>query len=445
MELSRFRLNRLHFLAQRLEGNAQIEAYRNLLTELRRSSDVSLCTKILDETDAHVLMALTPDLTPDKIMAEMQEKTVLNNRRLEQLETELGRAKLTSNKESIRLAYVDIADLCYRTGKLSDAMRFLIKSRDYCTLPVHYGEQYLSMISLLIEMKDFKQASTYTTKASTLLELEKDEIFTSRVNVFKAVIALLSESRFKEVSISLLKLSGDGPFIQSIQRNAFILSVEEIALYASITAIATFDRKELKSLFIENQSFKAILESCPSVHSIILSFYRREYSQAFQSLEILKHDLLRDIYLHSHVEELLRMIVEKSILEYLTPYQTADLGVMNAIFGFSVDDSLVKLIEKGLLHARIDCASNTVSKRSEMPKRTLIQKVLQLTKSADQDVRRSILHLSLLEHSFSVSYREKENASVGRKDGGGQLDNEDADDDDEDKGDAESPSKLGAG
>ena len=93
----RFKLQRLRFIADRAEGDQRLAACRDLLTELKRSGDATQLSKTLTWIEEQVLTAsLSIDIEMERKICEDMEIT--NIKRCEQLETELSRVKLTSNK-----------------------------------------------------------------------------------------------------------------------------------------------------------------------------------------------------------------------------------------------------------------------------------------------------------------------------------------------------------
>ena len=130
----------------------------------------------------------------------------------------------------------------------------------------------------------------------------------------------------------------------------------DVALYGSICALASFNRKELKELVINNAEFKKILEqSAPTTWKIILQqFYNSNYAKVFEMMEqlkvscninilrrlgrtdndgiscsfltlalpfesssfVLQPDLYLDLFLSSHVNRLMKQIRERAFIQY---------------------------------------------------------------------------------------------------------------------------------
>merc|ERR1712096_603823 len=74
-------------------------------------------------------------------------------------------------------------------------------------------------------------------------------------------------------------------------------------------------------------------------------------------LEEMKDNLLLDIYLAPHINTLFSMIRNRGLVQYFSPYSSADLSKMANSFNTSVsslENELMKLILDGSIQARID-------------------------------------------------------------------------------------------
>ena len=314
--------------------------------------------------------------------------------------------------------YIDI-------GRLSDATKYLLKAREQSTMPAHLADICLFQLSIALELQDYKQMLNHVNRAESMVELESVEAFKTKVTLYKAIGAL-SENRYKDVAQCLLSLDGEGAFIQSLhQGGGSILSISDIAVMAVITAMSSFSVSEFKASLINRKSFKPILIENPKANSLANSFCTKDFANLFQLVESFTNELSFDVYLSQHAETLTTQITERSVLEYLIPFESVSLQRMNNAFGVDVEGILCGLIGKGTLSARIDGISGTLFKLKESPKQVSIDKIIDLGKNHSHDVRRGILRLSLLEHGFSVSNKEKHTLSTFRAQSSNEADADD--------------------
>ena len=309
---------------------------------------------------------------------------------------------------------MNLASFYMEIGKLSDAVKYLLKAREQSSMPSHHAEICLAQLNIALELQDFKQLLNHVNRAEAMVEMENNETFTAKVSMFKAIGAL-SENRYKDVAQCLLTLNAEGSFIQSLlQGGGCFLSIADIGLMTILSAMSSYNISEFKASVVNKKSFKAILIAHSKANELAMSFSNKEFSNLFQLLESCANDLLYDPYLSTHIDHLVTEITERSVLEYIVPYESVSLQRMSNAFGVDVEGILSSLIGKGTLAARIDGISGTLFKLKESHKLTSINKILNLGKNHSRDVRRGILRLSLLEHSFCVSSKEKHGLSVFR-------------------------------
>ncbi|QQP56852.1 Uncharacterized protein FKW44_001663, partial [Caligus rogercresseyi] len=89
----------------------------------------------------------------------------------------------------------------------------------------------------------------------------------------------------------------------------------------------------------------------------ILNFYASKYGACLKQLEDMKDNLLLDIYLAPHVPKLYAMIRHRALIQYFSPYTSADLMKMANSFNTTVsglENELMTLILEGQIQARID-------------------------------------------------------------------------------------------
>jgi COP9 signalosome complex subunit 1 len=144
-----------------------------------------------------------------------------------------------------------------------------------------------------------------------------------------------------------------------------LVSVQDIAIYGGLCALATFSRAELKTQVIDNANFNQFLEATPVIQSIISDFYKSKYSSCFSSLARLSHELELDVHLHSHTKRLLSSIRHKAILQYFSPFASVSLANMAKAFNTDVpaiEKEVASIISAGHLAARIDSHSKVWSK-----------------------------------------------------------------------------------
>jgi len=128
----------------------------------------------------------------------------------------------------------------------------------------------------------------------------------------KVALALsnLENSRYSGVAEKLSEVA-----FESAEKLSHFISMDDIALYAGLCALAEFGREALKSLYDES-NFQSYLDHSPRVKQMIWSFYTSDYAQCLSLLETFKNDLQLDIHMHDHIGYLYEKIRNKALKEY---------------------------------------------------------------------------------------------------------------------------------
>ena len=108
---------------------------------------------------------------------------------------------------------------------------------------------------------------------------------------------------------------------------------------------------------IFSSSFKLFLELEPQLRDIIFKFYESKYAACLKLLDEIKDNILLDLYIAPHVNTLYTQIRNRALIQYFSPYLSADMKRMATAFNRSVpalEDELMQLILDGQIQARID-------------------------------------------------------------------------------------------
>lgn len=279
---------------------------------------------------------------------------------LETLEGRLSTAQSHIMKESIRTALLAMAEFHKMRGELREALRRVLRSREYCANGRQHTQVCLLLVELSVDLREWSSARDSITRAEhTVMGDLDDTLFHHKLRALQG-LAHLAEGRYFDAAKSFTSVSPD----LTNQVNS-VISAEDVAMYGSLLGLATMDREMLHSLVIDG-AFKVRLELVPDMREALRHYAHAEYGQCLSILQhTLQRDLLIDIHLHSHVPFLLDMIRDKCIEQYFQPYSSASLEKMGNVFGCTLDEMemiVVQLIGNGSLGegARVNVADYTV-------------------------------------------------------------------------------------
>ncbi len=114
---------------------------------------------------------------------------------------------------------------------------------------------------------------------------------------------------------------------------------------------------------LTSNTFKLFLELEPQLRDVIINFYDSKYGRCLKQLDDMKDNMMLDMYLAAHVNKLLSKIRSRSLVQYFSPYSSADLRLMANSFNSSVaslEDELMTLILEGKIQARIDSHNKVI-------------------------------------------------------------------------------------
>ena len=384
------KVQRLGFLMDTFPKLKPVAA-RALLKELKNGCNVTAYMKVLCIVDE----ATRNELGCDEGVAH--NITQNNQVKMELLEAELASAKSAVMKEGTRQAYNDIGHLWYQIGNLTEALKSYLRTRDLCSMARHNCEMALNVISVSIDLKQFFNVNNFVSKVT---DVGGDDAVLAKLKVASAM-ADLYDQQYHSAATKFLE-------VNPILGNQFntVASAEDIAIYASICALATFDRAELRTRLVDNKSFiNSYLSLVPDFKAMVLGFCSGEYGTAFKLLDSVRPRLLGDIYLHANVTQLVHLISERMLLQYFTPYSAVDLGRMAASLQMdraTLDAAVVRLVSSGRLSARIDARNNTMHRRTSDLRHATLEKVCALSQVHAHAIKRDILRLSLMQQGFVI-------------------------------------------
>ncbi|XP_077022378.1 COP9 signalosome complex subunit 1 isoform X5 [Tamandua tetradactyla] len=412
------RIERLQFIAEHCPP-LRVEALKMALSFVQRTFNVDMYEEIHRKlSEASRELQSTPDGIPegaveppplDTAWVEATRKKALL--KLEKLDTDLKNYKGNSIKESIRRGHDDLGDHYLDCGDLSNALKCYSRARDYCTSAKHVINMCLNVIKVSVYLQNWSHVLSYVSKAESTPEIaergERDGQTQAILTKLKcaAGLAELAARKYKQAAKCFLLASFDHCDFPEL------LSPSNVAVYGGLCALATFDRQELQRNVISSSSFKLFLELEPQVRDIIFKFYESKYASCLKMLDEMKDNLLLDMYLAPHVRTLYTQIRNRALIQYFSPYVSADMRKMAMAFNTTVaalEDELTQLILEGLVSARIDSHSKTLYARDVDQRSTTFERSLLMGKEFQRRAKAMILRAAVLRNQVHVKSPPRE-------------------------------------
>nr|XP_020761669.1 COP9 signalosome complex subunit 1 isoform X2 [Odocoileus virginianus texanus] len=412
------RIERLQFIADHCPP-LRVEALKMALSFVQRTFNVDMYEEIHRKlSEAARELQNAPDAIPesgveppplDTAWVEATRKKALL--KLEKLDTDLKNYKGNSIKESIRRGHDDLGDHYLDCGDLSNALKCYSRARDYCTSAKHVINMCLNVIKVSVYLQNWSHVLSYVSKAESTPEIaergERDTQTQAILTKLKcaAGLAELAARKYKQAAKCFLLASFDHCDFPEL------LSPSNVAVYGGLCALATFDRQELQRNVISSSSFKLFLELEPQVRDIIFKFYESKYASCLKMLDEMKDNLLLDMYLAPHVRTLYTQIRNRALIQYFSPYVSADMRKMATAFNTTVaalEDELTQLILEGLINARIDSHSKILYARDVDQRSTTFEKSLLMGKEFQRRAKAMILRAAVLRNQIHVKSPPRE-------------------------------------
>lgn len=428
------KLQRLHFIGKHCPSIA-IEALKLCISELKKSYNIDMYKMVMNDlADAIAKQGGDDSAAQGQQQTDVDDKWVERRtnkavHKREKLDQDLKTYKINSIKESIRRGHDDCANHFVDMGDLINALRCFSRTRDYCVSAQHIVQMCVNVITCSIYMRNWTHVTTYVNKAENVHDIfdhapnifgtntnrgekktdSKVETFTdkqkkenneaiARVKCASGLVELNSK-RYKEAAKTFLQISHEHFHYPEI------LSAVDVAQYGGICALATFNREELQKYVLTNNTFKQFLEHLPPLREILHKFYSSKYAKCLELLDQLKCNLELDIFLSPHVEKLYAQIRNKALVQYFSPYTSANLNSMAAAFNTTIaqlEEELTQLILDGQISARIDSSNKILHARNTDIQTATYRKALDLGREFEQKMEALILRSVVLKNNVQV-------------------------------------------
>lgn len=184
-----------------------------------------------------------------------------------------------------------------------------------------------------------------------------------------------------------------------------MISPNNVAMYGGLCALATFDRQELQKNVIASSSFKLFLELEPQLRDIVFKFYESKYASCLKLLDEIRDNLLLDMYIAPHVNTLYTKIRNRALIQYFSPYLSADMRKMATAFNRTVEaleNEVMQLILEGQIQARIDSHNKILYAKETDQRSSTFERAIAIGKKYQRRSRMLVLRAAILKSNIHV-------------------------------------------
>ncbi|KAJ1565529.1 cop9 signalosome complex subunit, partial [Nowakowskiella sp. JEL0078] len=381
------KVNKLLFIAE-VCPNLQEQALAMAFDEIKATSlDLKKYSTVFDK-----LSTLNPEVRFDSVWLDNTAKSI--REKSEKLEQDLKLHRTNTMKENCRITCVELGNHYYECGDLSKSLKYYTQSRDFSSSSKHLVEMCLNVIKVSIELGNFTHAQSFIVKAESITDIPDRAIVQSKLKCALGLVNLVESGKFARAAKSFLEISFD---IGSSYND--VVSPHDVAIYGGLCALAAFDRQDLKSKVFENSDFKQFLDLEPQIRDLLQNFYNSKYTVCLELLDRMKPDLLLDMYLHTHVEQIYQTIRKKALVQYFSPFKSVDMKKMAAAFNTTVEilePEVAKLIADRELQARIDSHNKVLQVKQVEQRSKIFKDSLDLAKDYSIMTKHTLVRMKLL-------------------------------------------------
>jgi len=270
--------------------------------------------------------------------------------------------------------------------------------RDYCSAPAHHTDMNVCQARTCLALQSFSQLLTHVARAE-----QQPDLDVGLANQLKcwAALSYLSERKYKVAARRFLEVRLD-KLPASINQS---IAVNDIAKYATLLALAEFDRTELKTKVLSNPDFTLFLEKEPLMLDFAKSFYESQYGKCMSILNQIVPDLRLDLRIGDHIDTLANHIRARALIQYFTPFSSVDMVEMAKAFDTSVtslEKDLAELIVSGAISARIDSHNKRLHATESDQRYSTFEKSYHAGDSFRQQSMAMLLRVNLIRNNFVV-------------------------------------------
>jgi len=395
-------IHRLQFIASKAQQPAlKAQAYKLCLGMLKRTTNAKGYTEAYtawkDMPDAADGASQVPSLPHfDTVWVEATQKQASSLKSI--YEQDLHQAKVTQIKETIFASHVQLTDLCMDQGDYTMALKYVTKSREYCTEPQAVFSTCMKIVKLSALLQQYNDIQSFTSKAHHTPF--KDKVDQSKINAAYGLY-YLTNGKYKDAAVSFAQVRQQdlGPSFSDV------VCGQDVALYGVLCALASLDRSEVRAKLLDAPTFRECLDLVPTLRDLTMDICNCKYAACLGALERLKPSLGLDVHLHGQVVDLCQQIRSKGMVQYFTPFLSVSLHTMAEAFNTDAEGiqrEVAQLVGNGQLDAKIDSQRKILFARHANQRQATYRKAMRVSQDFVDSTQALVLRMNLLKHDFGV-------------------------------------------
>ncbi|KAJ9127550.1 hypothetical protein QFC24_000959 [Naganishia onofrii] len=357
----------------------------------------------------------------------------------EKLEAEMRNYSINLIKESIRQTLLAMARHQRKCGDNQAALKTYQRLRDYQSNAEHELETFMATIEVALQEHSYNIVLPTVVKAQHVLARLASTVANPNINaapgpggrggpsVITGEQLRERERRSKQISeltaktnarlavakgVSLIATGSWNAGVRELialqdrleEWDGTIFSLSDVAIYASLAALATLSRDELKLDILGNSEIKYNMDHGGATYTrdLVEAFVGAKYKKVLDILGEHKWRLVFDLHLQSQVTQLINAIRHRAYVQYFEPFQNVQLSRMATSFGIDeerarpgFEKDVIGLIQAGMLKARVDDIAKVLYAVKPDKRKALYQDTLANGEAIRESTRQAFLRMQL--------------------------------------------------
>ena len=343
-----------------------------------------------------------------------------HNNEVKGLDGQLQAARRDGDRLLIYSALSGLAECHMRYGDYNNALLRWLECREWATSARDVVDTCMRVVHCSVMLGSLSHVKSQVQRVRAIMQQEaaaaadrvagggsvavtkEDEQLSSQLEACLGLFALKTGA-YQSAAISFLAVTSALSF-------SSVISLRDCTILASLCALASFSRSELRSRVLSNGEWRKNVDSCSEWRTILTAYIDSDYNTTFQSLTSQHTRLALLPPLAPHLPRLLRDIRGRAVCQYFIPYTALQLSVMASGLSMEVDEveaMVGELIGDGRLQGRIDKQRGLLVKKGKMGRRRMYESARRAGEKVVREGRGLMMRMSLIECDIMLQSKKR--------------------------------------
>ena len=408
---------RLLYIIQHAPASpATATAWQLIAESLHHNTNITLLQEVL----------ITAERTPPPLQLPATHATLttldtFHNSEVKGLDGQLQAARRDGDRVLIYSALSGLAECHMRYGDYNNALLRWLECREWATSARDVVETCMRVVHCSVMLGSLSHVKSQVQRVRAIMQQEaaaaaeraagggsaavatkEDEQLSSQLEACLGLFALKTGA-YQSAAISFLSVTSALSF-------SSVVSLRDCTILASLCALASFSRSELRSRVLSNGEWRKNVDSCSEWRTIVTAYIDSDYNTTFQSLTTQHARLTLLPPLTPHLPRLLRDIRGRAVCQYFIPYTALQLSVMASGLSMDVEEvegMVGELIGDGRLQGRIDKQRGLLVKKSRAGRRRMYESARRAGEKVVREGRGLMMRMSLIECDIVLQSKKR--------------------------------------